>query len=72
MPKIPDPKTLRELELSAKRYIEDREWKKYQRYLAKHKKQNGNTYDEDPLSFEDFCVWLAKKENSPLDMQNPL
>ncbi len=72
MPTIPDPKTLRELELSTKRYISDREWKKYQRYLAKFENAGGNDCDEEPLKFEDFCVWLYRKEFDYPDIENSL
>ena len=64
---IPDPKMLRKKELEAKRYINDREWKKYQRYLRKFKETGGNDCDEKPLSFEEYCIWLYKKEFSFLD-----
>jgi len=66
MPKIPDPETLVETAKSAKRIVEDREWKQYQRYLAKHKQRYGNQPSEQPISFEQFCVWLMQVENNPL------
>jgi hypothetical protein len=72
MPKIPDPKTLRKKELAAKRYISDREWKKYRRYLVKFNNGGGKNCDEEPLSFEEFCIWLYKKEFGSLDIKNPL
>ena len=72
MPKIPNPETLREMELAVNRYISDREWKKYQRYLTKFQNAGGNDCDEEPLSFEEFCVWLYKKEFNSQDLQNPL
>ena len=72
MPKLPDPKKLRKEELAAKRYINDREWKKYQRYLAKFEKAGRNDCNEEPLSFEEYCIWLYKKEFNFLEQQNPL
>jgi len=65
MPKIPDPETLLELAESIGRSIEDREWKQYQRYLAKHKRQHGDTLEEEPLKFEEFCAKARKTKNSP-------
>lgn len=67
MPKIPDPKTLRKIELDINRYISDREWKKYQRYLVKFNVVGGNDCDEEPLNFEEFCIWLYKREFSLLE-----
>jgi len=71
MPKLPDPKKLRKEELAVKRYINDREWKKYQRYLTNFEKASGNDCDEEPLSFEEYCFWLYKKEFSFLEPKNP-
>jgi hypothetical protein len=68
MPKIPDPKKLVELARSTNRIVEDREWKKYQRYLAKHKQKYGKTSTEQPISFEKYCAWLKFFEE---DMQIP-
>ena len=68
MPKIPDPKSLVELAQSTKRIIEDREWKKYQRYLAKHEKKYGNPPSEQPITFEKYRAWLRFFEK---DMQIP-
>ena len=38
MPKIPTPAALVERAISAGRFVEDREWKQYQRYLAETQK----------------------------------
>jgi len=71
MPRIPSPEALLEIAQSTLRKIEDKEWKKYQRYLAKHAKQNGNTPTEEPLKFEEFCARLAESENDSQDMRKP-
>lgn len=68
MPKIPDPESLLEIAQSAERIVEDREWKKYQRYLAKHEQKYGNLPTEPPISFEKYCTWLKFFEE---DMEIP-
>jgi len=66
MPKIPDPQTLVEIARSAQQYVNDPEWKKYQRYLKKYA-QNGHSPDKEPLNFEGFCATLGKNGNSSQD-----
>ena len=63
MPKIPDPQTLVEIARSTRQYINDLEWKKYQRYLTKYAR-NGHSPDKEPLNFEGFCATLGKNGNS--------
>ena len=58
MTKIPDPEELIEAAQSAERILEDREWKQYQRYLAKHEQKYGNPPKKQPITFKDFCAWL--------------
>ena len=58
MTKIPDPKELLDIAKSAENVVEDREWKKYQRYLAKHQQKFGKSRQEQPISFEKYCAWL--------------
>ena len=58
MLKIPDPKELLDIAKSAENVVEDREWKKYQRYLAKHQQKFGKSHQEQPISFEKYCAWL--------------
>lgn len=58
MRKIPSPEKLMEIARSTKRVVEDREWKKYQRYLAKHEQKFGNPPTEQPIPFEKYCAWL--------------
>ena len=58
MLKIPDPKELLDIAESTRHVIEDREWKKYQRYLAKHQQKFGKYRQEQPISFEKYCAWL--------------
>ena len=59
MPKIPSPAALVERSISAGRFVEDREWKQYQRYLAKHKKQYGHTSEGQELKFDEYCDRLS-------------
>jgi hypothetical protein len=68
MPKIPDPKELLDIAKSARRVVEDREWKKYQRYLAKHQQKFGKSRQEQPISFRKYCAWLRFFEE---DMEIP-
>ena len=68
MPKIPDPKELLDIAKSARRIVEDREWKKYQRYLTKHQQKFGKSRQEQPISFEKYCAWLRFFEE---DMEIP-
>jgi arginine utilization protein RocB len=70
MPTIPDPAKLVERALSAGRYIVDREWKQYQRYLKKHKQKHGNTPEQPPLIFDEYCVMLRKTGDRSPDAQN--
>ena len=70
MSKIPDPKALLEAARSANRIVEDREWKQYQRYLAKHEQRYGNPPQEPPLTFEQFCAWLREFDKYTQDMQD--
>ena len=65
MPKIPEPSTLIEIAKSTKRYVNDREWKKYQRYLAKRNIKNDETESGNLLSFEEFCRLLTKSDVNP-------
>ena len=58
MPKIPDPEALVEKARSINRKVEDREWKKYQRYIAKHEQKYGTPPTKHPISFEKYCAWL--------------
>ena len=55
MPAIPDPKDLLDAAKSTTRPIEDREWKRYQRYLRKLKEQRANSPYKKPITFEEFC-----------------
>ena len=71
MPKIPDPESLVEIAQSVKRIVEDREWKQYQRYLAKHERKYGYPPTEKPLTFEKFCAWLKYFDKYQQDMQKP-
>ncbi len=64
MSSIPDPGTLVEIARSACRYVNDREWKKYQRYLNKFA-QSGHSPVEKPLNFEEFCDTLGKNGDIP-------
>ena len=59
MPKIPTPAALVERAISAGRFVEDREWKQYQRYLLKHKKQYGHTSKGRTLKFDEYCARLS-------------
>ncbi len=70
MPTMPDPGTLLETARSASRAVEDREWKQYQRYLAKYESQHGHTPDEPPLTFEEFCERLHNNQNNPQELEN--
>lgn len=67
---IPNPSDLVASARSARRPIEDRQWKQYQRYLAKHKEKYGNPPDEPPISFEEFCAWLTEHHSSPSSQKN--
>ena len=58
MPNIPNPEELVEIAQSIQRNVEDREWKKYQRYLSKHEKKYGKPPTEQPIPFEKYCAWL--------------
>ena len=58
MPNLPDPQELLKISKSIKRIVEDREWKKYQRYLAKHEQKFGKPPTEPPIPFEKYCAWL--------------
>jgi hypothetical protein len=55
MPTIPDPSDLLDVAKSTTRPIEDREWKRYQRYLRKLKEQRANGSYKKPITFEEFC-----------------
>ena len=65
MSAIPDPKDLMNAARSASRQIEDRQWKQYQRYLAKHKEKYGDSPDEHPISFAEFSAWLNVQNYRP-------
>ena len=65
MPAIPNPSDLMEAARSASRPIEDRQWKQYQRYLAKHKEKYGDSPDEKPISFAEFSAWLNMQDYRP-------
>ena len=60
MPAIPAPEKLVEIARSIRNSIEDREWKQYQRYLAKFEQHDRESPDEAPLSFEEFCAMPRK------------
>ena len=62
MPAIPNPSDLMEAARSANRKIEDRQWKQYQRYLARHKEKYGDPPDEAPISFAEFSAWLNMQD----------
>ena len=62
MPTIPDPSDLLESARYTQRPIEDREWKRYQRYLRKLKQQQTNPPQKPLLSFEEFCEALENQE----------
>ena len=64
MPAIPDPSDLLESARSTTRPIEDREWKRYQRYLRKLREQRIITQKTQPLTFEEFCDEQQNKKNS--------
>jgi hypothetical protein len=70
MPTIPDPEELVEIAQSAQRKVEDREWKKYQRYLNRHQKKYGDPPSEPPITFELFCAWLRHFDKNPAESQN--
>jgi hypothetical protein len=55
MPTIPDPSDLLDAAKSTQRIIEDREWKRYQRYLRKLHQQRANAKNKQPITFEEFC-----------------
>jgi hypothetical protein len=59
MPKIPAPEELAKIAQSVYNVVEDREWKKYQRYLKefKQKYRKPNT-TEQPITFEKYCATL--------------
>jgi len=59
MPRIPEPKVLLEIAHSANRIVEDREWKKYRRYLSKLEKKSGRQPSEKRISFEDYLSRLT-------------
>ena len=61
---IPDPKRLVELAHSAGRLIEDREWKQYQRYLAKLEQQHTKHPEPGPLRFEEFCALRQERRKN--------
>ena len=65
MSAIPNPSDLMESARSASRTIEDRQWKQYQRYLAKHKEKYGDSPDEPPISFIEFTAWLNTQDYRP-------
>jgi hypothetical protein len=64
MPAIPDPSDLLETAKSTQRPIEDRVWKRYQRYLRKIREQRINTQKTQPLTFEEFCDQQQNQDNS--------
>ena len=68
MTKIPAPEVLVETAQAIKRTMRDREWIKYQRYLAKHAQKYSQQPTEQPISFEKYCAWLEFFEE---DMQIP-
>ena len=70
MPAIPNPSDLMEVARSASRTIEDRQWKQYQRYLAKHKEKYADSPDEKPISFAEFSAWLNMQDNRPPNPKN--
>ena len=65
MPAIPDPSELMIAARSASRTIEDRQWKQYQRYLAKHKEKYVDSPGEKPISFAEFSAWLNMQDYRP-------
>jgi hypothetical protein len=64
MTTIPDPSDLLDAAKSTTRKIEDREWKRYQRYLRKLEKQHAKSPNTQPLTFKEFCEEQQKKEIS--------
>jgi ribosomal 50S subunit-associated protein YjgA (DUF615 family) len=64
MPPIPDPSDLLDAAKSTQRHIEDREWKRYQRYLRKLMQQRTNSSKKKPLTFEEFCDKQQNQKNS--------
>jgi hypothetical protein len=70
MPAIPNPSDLLKSARSASRPIEDRQWKQYQRYLAKHKEKYGDSPNETPISFDEFSIWLNSQDSHPSDPNN--
>ena len=64
MPTIPDPKDLLEAARFTQNPIDDRVWKRYQRYLRKLKEQRANSPNKQPLTFEEFCDEQRNQENS--------
>ena len=64
MPPIPDPSDLLDAAKSTQRHINDREWKRYQRYLRKLNQQRINTQKKQPLTFEEFCEEQQNQKNS--------
>ena len=64
MTAIPDPSDLVEAARSTQRSIDDREWKRYQRYLRKLMQKRANSHNKQPLTFEEFCDDQQNQENS--------
>ena len=54
MPAIPDSKDLMEEARPTQRPIENREWKRYQRYLRKLMQQRANAKNKQTLKYEKF------------------
>ena len=64
MPPIPDPSDLLDAAKSTQRPINDREWKRYQRYLRKLNQQRAISLNKQPLTFEEFCEEQQNQKNS--------
>jgi hypothetical protein len=59
-----DPKDIREAPRSTQGPIEDREWKRYQRYLRKLMQQRAISRNKQPAPFVKKCDKLQNQENS--------
>ena len=64
MATIPDPSDLLDAARSTQRHIEDRVWKRYQRYLRKLREQRASSPNKQPLTFEEFLDTQQNQENS--------
>jgi hypothetical protein len=64
MPAMPDSKDLLEAARSTQHRIDDRVWKRYQRYLRKLNERRANSSNKQPLTFEEFCDEQRNQENN--------